>query len=249
MSNLVGRVALVTGASRGIGRAIAESLAKQGAVVVGTATSESGAQKISDYLAEFSQDGSTGLVLDIANSDNVEHTLATMKDTVGMPNILINNAGITGDELFIRMKEDAWNKVVDTNLTGTYRLMKACIRSMIKARFGRIVNLSSVVAFSGNAGQASYSAAKSGIVGLSKSVAQEVASRGVTVNVVAPGFIKTDMTGELGDDVQEKLLEKIPAGSMGEPKDIASAVSFLVSEDARYITGETIHVNGGMLMN
>lgn len=247
--SLKGKIALVTGASRGLGRAIAENLAKAGAIVIGTATSESGAETITNYLAEFGENKSKGLVLDIANPDNVEHLLATMKDSVGHPSILVNNAGITGDELFLRMKEDSWNKVIDTNLTGTYRLMKACIRSMIKARFGRIVNLSSVVAFTGNAGQASYSASKAGIVGLSKSVAQEVASRGITINVVAPGFIKTDMTGELNEQVQEKLLEKIPVGTMGEPADIANAVSFLVSEGARYITGETIHVNGGMLMN
>lgn len=233
------KIALVTGASRGIGKAIAEKLAEQGATVVGTATTEAGANKMSHCK---------GMVLDISNPESIENLISTLTETVGMPQILINNAGITRDNLFMRLSDDDWDNVIVANLTGVFKLMRACIRPMIKAKWGRIVNISSVVAFSGNPGQANYAAAKAGVVGLSKSVAHEVASRGITVNVVAPGFIATDMTDKLSETQQEQLIEKIPAKKMGHVSDIAGAVSYLVSDSASYVTGETIHVNGGMLM-
>lgn len=235
------KVALVTGASRGIGRAIAMQLAEQGLTVVGTATTAEGANSINEF--------GLGIVLDVTNQQSIDDALTTITEKVGAPTILVNNAGITSDNLFMRMKDNEWDKVIDANLTGVFRLMRACIRPMLKDRWGRIVNISSVVAFTGNPGQANYAAAKSGIIGLSKSIASEVASRGITVNVVAPGFIETDMTGALSAEQQEKLLQIIPMGKMGQAKDIALAVQFLVSESASYITGETIHVNGGMLMN
>jgi 3-oxoacyl-[acyl-carrier protein] reductase len=234
------RVALVTGASRGIGRAIAQQLAEQGLVVVGTATSEAGVEKINEFA--------TGLILDVTSQASIDNMLAIMEERVGMPSILVNNAGITADNLFMRMKDEEWSNVIDANLSSVFRMVRACIRPMIKARWGRIVNLSSVVAFTGNAGQANYAAAKAGMIGLTKSLAQEVASRGITVNAVAPGFIETDMTKDLPPEHQEKLLQQIPMARMGQAMDIALAVKFLVSEGASYITGETIHVNGGMLM-
>jgi len=235
------KVALVTGASRGIGRAIAKQLAEQGLIVVGTATSAEGANSINEF--------GLGVVLDVTSQQSIDDALDTITEKVGAPTILVNNAGITSDNLFMRMKDSEWDKVIDANLTGVFKLMRACIRPMLKDRWGRIVNISSVVAFTGNPGQANYAAAKSGIIGLSKSIAIEVASRGITINVVAPGFIETDMTSALSAEQQGKLLQLIPMGRMGQAKDIALAVQFLVSESASYITGETIHVNGGMLMN
>lgn len=234
------KIALVTGASRGIGRAIAQQLAAQGITVVGTATSEAGAASINEF--------GLGLVLDITSQASIDNMLKEMAAKVGMPSILVNNAGVTADNLFIRMKDDEWDKVIDANLSGTFRLIRECIRPMLKARWGRIVNISSVVAFSGNAGQANYAASKAGLIGLTKSIALEIASRGITVNAIAPGFIETDMTKELSAEQQEKLSQQIPMGRMGQAGDIAATVQFLVSEGASYITGETIHVNGGMLM-
>lgn len=235
------KVVLVTGASRGIGRAIAQQLAQQGATVFGTATSAQGAASIDEF--------GTGLVLDVTNQQSIDATLSAMTEKAGMPEILVNNAGITADNLFMRMKDDEWDKVISANLSGVFRLTRACMRSMVKAKWGRIVNISSVVALTGNPGQANYAAAKSGVIGMSKSIAYEVASRGITVNVVAPGFIETDMTNKLTSEQQEKILQQIPMQRMGQAKDIALAVQFLVSDAAAYITGETIHVNGGMLMN
>jgi 3-oxoacyl-[acyl-carrier protein] reductase len=234
------KVALVTGASRGIGRAIAQQLAAQGITVVGTATSAAGAASINEF--------GLGLVLDITSQQSIDNMLEEMTAKVGMPAILVNNAGVTADNLFIRMKDDEWDKVINANLSGTFKLIRACVRPMLKARWGRIVNISSVVAFTGNAGQANYAASKAGVIGLTKSVAMEIASRGITVNAVAPGFIETDMTKDLSAEQQEKLSQQIPMGRMGQAADIAAAVEFLVSEGASYITGETIHVNGGMLM-
>lgn len=238
---LKGKVALVTGASRGIGRAIAQQLAEQGVIVVGTATSAQGAAAINEFAI--------GMVLDVTSQESIDAVLAKMGETVGMPTILVNNAGINADNLFMRMKDEEWDNVIQANLTGIFKIMRACIRPMLKAKWGRIVNISSVVAFTGNAGQANYAAAKSGILGLSKTIAQEVASRGITVNIIAPGFIETDMTKNLTVEQQERLLQQIPMGRMGQSKDIAATVEFLVSDNASYITGETIHVNGGMLMS
>lgn len=248
MTTLNKRVALVTGASRGIGKAIALRLGQDPSfIVVGSATTESGAKNITQYLQEAGIEGQ-GIVLDIGVSSSIEAGLSQMSQTVGMPVVLVNNAGITSDNLFLRMNLDEWSKVIDTNLTGTYRLIHACIRSMVKQRFGRIVNLSSVVGVIGNSGQANYAASKAGIIGLSKSLGRELASRGITVNVVAPGFIDTDMTRSLSEEQQAKLLEQIPMGRMGQPEDIAHMVAFLASDQAAYITGETFHVNGGMYM-
>lgn len=234
------KVALVTGASRGIGKAIAQQLATQGITVVGTATSEAGAQAINQFA--------TGMVLDVTSQTSIDSLFENMEKTVGLPTILVNNAGITADNLFMRMKDEQWDDVINANLTSVFKMTRACIRPMLKARWGRIVNISSVVAFTGNAGQSNYTAAKSGMIGLTKSIAQEVASRGITVNAVAPGFIETDMTKDLPTEQQANLLQHIPMARMGQAIDIAMAVQFLVSEGAGYITGETIHVNGGMLM-
>jgi 3-oxoacyl-[acyl-carrier protein] reductase len=243
--SLEGKVALVTGASRGIGKAIAESLQSQGAVVIGTATTEKGAESISSYLSDK---GGAGLALNVTDNASIESVLGLINDKYGAPQILVNNAGITKDNLFLRLNEDEWQSVIDTNLTGVYRLTKACIRNMFKKRWGRIISIGSVVGASGNAGQANYAAAKAAIIGFTKSVAQEVAGRGVTANVVSPGFIDTDMTRDLPDSVKEELLKRIPMKRLGQAEDIANAVSFLASESANYITGETIHVNGGMYM-
>ena len=249
MVTLNKRVALVTGASRGIGKAIALRLGQDAnTIVVGSATTESGAKNITQYLQEAGIEGQ-GIALDIGTKDSIEEALAQMTKSIGMPAILVNNAGITSDNLFLRMNIEEWSKVIDTNLTGTYRLIHACIRSMVKQRFGRIVNLSSVVGVIGNSGQANYAASKAGIIGLSKSLGRELASRGITVNVVAPGFIDTDMTRTLSEEQHAKLLEQIPMGRMGQPEDIAHMVAFLVSDQASYITGETFHVNGGMYMS
>lgn len=239
------KIALVTGATRGIGRAISEELIAKGAFVIGTATSEKGAEAISAYLGEKGK----GLVLNVADAESIEQVLAQIKAEFGDIDILVNNAGITRDNLLMRMKDEEWFDIIQTNLTSVYRLSKAMLRTMMKKRFGRIITIGSVVGSMGNAGQTNYCAAKAGLVGFSKSLAKEVASRGITVNVVAPGFIATDMTEELTDDQKNAILSQIPAGQLGQAKDIAKAVAFLASDDAGYITGETIHVNGGLYMN
>ena len=245
MSQLDGKIALVTGASRGIGKAIATQLAQQGATVIGTASSENGAQAIIDYLSEL---GGQGFALNVTDKDSVDATLKAINEAHGGIDILVNNAGITRDNLLMRMKDDEWQDIIDTNLTSIFTLSKAVLRGMMKKRFGRIVNIGSVVGSAGNAGQANYAAAKAGVIGFSKSMAREVASRGITINVVAPGFIDTDMTKALSDDQKEAIFKDIPANRLGEPDEIAATVAFLVSDGAAYITGETIHVNGGMYM-
>ncbi len=242
---LDGRVALVTGATRGIGAAIAQTLAAAGAQVVGTATSEGGAETISAALGENGR----GIVMNIADPESVDAAMADVKNAEGPPAIVINNAGITRDNLLMRMSAEQWDDVISTNLSGVYRVCKASLRGMMKARYGRIVNIASVIAVMGNAGQANYAAAKAGIIGFSKSLAREVGSRNITVNVVAPGFIDTDMTRVLPEAQRDSMLTRIPLGRLGEPQDIAAAVAFLVSPGGAYITGETLHVNGGMLMD
>lgn len=242
--NLSGKIALVTGASRGIGRAIAEKLVACGATVIGTATTENGAQAISQYLGSNGK----GVALNVTDEKSIESVLDAIKAQFGDIDILVNNAGITRDNLLMRMKDQEWQDIIDTNLTSIFRLSKALMRSMMKKRYGRIVTIGSVVGTMGNAGQANYAAAKAGLIGFSKSLAREVASRGITVNVVAPGFIETDMTKALSDEQRTAILSQIPANRLGDPKDIANAVAFLVSDDASYITGETLHVNGGMYM-
>ncbi len=242
------RVALITGASRGIGKAIALKLGQEpGLTVIGSATTEKGANAITEYLGAAGIVGQ-GIALDIGSPVSIESALERLNIIAGMPDILVNNAGITSDNLFLRMDIDEWSKVIDTNLTGTYRLTHACIRSMMKRRFGRIVNMSSVVGVTGNAGQVNYAASKAGIIGLTKSLAREIGSRGITVNAVAPGFIATDMTESLSEEQHKKLLEQIPVGRMGQPEEVADVVSFLISSRAAYITGETLHINGGMYM-
>jgi 3-oxoacyl-[acyl-carrier protein] reductase len=242
---LDGRIALVTGATRGIGAAIAATLAAAGATVVGTATSDSGAATISAAL----EGKGRGLVMDISNIESVDAAMADIQKTEGAPAIVINNAGITRDNLLMRMNADQWDDVISTNLSGVYRVCKASLRGMMKARYGRIVNIASVIGVMGNAGQANYAAAKAGIIGFSKSMAREVGSRNITVNVVAPGFIDTDMTRVLPEAQRDSMLTRIPLGRLGEAEDIAAAVTFLVSPGGAYITGETLHVNGGMLMD
>jgi len=241
------QVALVTGASRGIGKAILHALAAEGLAVVGTATTQNGANKIQEELKSNGFDGHA-LVLDVTQEDSIKSCLGNIKEIYSAPTILVNNAGITKDNLLMRMKDDEWNDVINTNLSSMYRLSKACLRDMMKAKTGRIVNISSVVGSSGNAGQTNYAAAKAGIFGFTKSLAQEVGSRGITVNAIAPGFIETDMTDELNEEQQKALISNIPLGRMGNVKDIAEAVKFLVSDNAAYITGETIHINGGLYM-
>ncbi|BDX06646.1 3-oxoacyl-ACP reductase FabG [Planctobacterium marinum] len=244
MSNLNGKVALVTGASRGIGKAIALALVEQGATVVGTATSENGAAAIGEYLEE----SGAGKVLDVSNPESIETLLAEIKTQFGDIDILVNNAGITRDNLLMRMKEDEWQSILDTNLTSIFRMSKAVLRPMMKKRAGRIINIGSVVGSSGNPGQTNYSAAKAGLIGFSKSMAREIASRGITVNVVSPGFIDTDMTKVLTDDQKSGIMKDVPMERLGKPEEIAATVAFLASDGAAYITGETIHVNGGMFM-
>jgi len=241
---LSGRVALVTGASRGIGAAIAEALGAAGATVIGTATSSEGASRISAALG----DGSRGAVLDIASEESVQALFGDLLKREGAPTIVVNNAGITRDNLLLRMKAEEWEDVLATNLSGAYRVCKAGLRGMMKARHGRIINIASVIGVMGNAGQTNYAAAKAGIIGFSKSLAREVGSRMITVNVVAPGFIDTDMTRILGDEQRQAMLGQVPLGRLGEASEIAAAVTFLASDGAAYITGETLHVNGGMLM-
>ena len=242
---LAGEIALVTGASRGIGAAIADTLAAQGAKVIGTATSEAGAAAISERLAPY---GGVGRVLDVADGAQVEALVEAIGKEFGAIGILVNNAGITRDNLLMRMKDEDWQAILDTNLSSVFRTSKAVMRGMMKARRGRIINIASVIGLTGNAGQANYAAAKAGIIGFSKSLAKEIGSRGVTVNVVAPGFIDTDMTRSLPEDARNALLGQIALGRLGEAQDIANAVAFLAGPHASYITGETLHVNGGMYM-
>jgi 3-oxoacyl-[acyl-carrier protein] reductase len=240
-------LALVTGASRGIGKAIALELGRRGARIVGTATSEAGAQAIGSWLAEAGIAG-RGLVLDVASDASVEACFKDLEATEGAPSILVNNAGVTRDGLLLRMSAADWNTVLETDLSAVYRTCKAAIRGMMKARRGRIVNIASVIAVMGNAGQTNYAAAKAGMIGFSKSLAREIGSRGITVNVVAPGFIVTDMTEALSEAQRAALLAQVPLGRLGSPEDVAQAVAFLASPAAAYVTGETLHVNGGMYM-
>ena len=242
------KTALVTGATRGIGRAIALRLGSQGATIVGTATSDAGAKSITKYLREANIAGS-GMVLNVTDSDSIEAIVSETESTYGAPSILVNNAGITRDNLLVRMKDDDWDDIINTNLTPIYKLSKRCLRAMTKARSGRIITITSVVGVMGNAGQTNYAAAKAGVIGFSKSLAREVGARGITVNAVAPGFIDTDMTSSLADEHKTALLLQVPIKRLGTPEEIAGAVSYLASDDAAYITGETIHVNGGMYMN
>jgi 3-oxoacyl-[acyl-carrier protein] reductase len=247
-SMLDAEIALVTGASRGIGAAIATELSRLGAKVAGTATTEGGASRIAARFADADRAG-IGLCLDVTQPTSIEAALAAVEEQLGgRPTILVNNAGITRDNLLMRMKAQEWDEILDTNLSSVFRLCKACMRAMTKARHGRIINISSVVGVSGNAGQCNYAAAKAGLIGFSKSLAREIGPRGVTVNVVAPGFIDTDMTRELPEAQREALLGSIPLGRLGTPEEIAAAVAFLASPAAAYVTGQTIHVNGGMLM-
>lgn len=245
--SLEGKVALVTGASRGIGKAIAEKLGSQGATVIGTATSDNGAEAITGYLAEAGIKG-IGKKLNVSDMDSVLEVISDIKTEFGDVTILVNNAGITRDNLMLRMKEDEWLDVINTNLSSMFRTAKAALKGMTKARWGRIINISSVIGSMGNAGQSNYGAAKAGIEGFSRSLAKEIGSRGITVNTIAPGFIQTDMTKDLPEAQKEALLSQVPAGRLGNPEEIASAVAFFASEDSAYITGETLHVNGGMYM-
>lgn len=247
MTNSEEKVALVTGASRGIGKAIAETLGKQGFVVIGTATTESGAEKITENLKSLNIKGQ-GMPLNVTSADEVTNTIKAITDTYGAPLVLVNNAGITKDNLLMRMKDDEWYDVVETNLNAVFRVTKACLRGMTKARWGRVINISSVVGSMGNPGQSNYAATKAGVAGFSRSLAAEIGSRGITVNTVAPGFIDTDMTKNLPDEQRQALQKQIAVGRLGNPEEIASTVCFLAGDGAAYITGETIHVNGGMYM-
>jgi 3-oxoacyl-[acyl-carrier protein] reductase len=244
---IAGLLAVVTGASRGIGRAIADALAQQGAIVIGTATTEPGAAAIDQQLRSSDPAG-RGLVLDVSNQASVDRFMQAVADSYGSPAILVNNAGITRDNLLLRMKEEEWDSVIATNLTSVYRLSKAVLKGMMKARHGRIINISSVVALSGNPGQANYAAAKAGMIGFSKSLAREVASRGITVNTVAPGFIESDMTRSLEPAQVDALRKNIPSGELGTAADVAAAVVYLASDAGRYVTGETLNINGGLQM-
>lgn len=245
--SLENEVALITGASRGIGKCIALALGKQGATVIGTATSDKGAQAISDYLTAEGITG-LGLCMNVTDQASITDGVKQATEKFGAPSILVNNAGITRDNLLMRMKDEEWDDIISTNLSSVYRVSKTCLRAMTKARKGRIISTGSVVGISGNAGQTNYAAAKAGLMGFSKALAREVGSRGITVNVVAPGFIDTDMTRGLPDAAREALLGQIPLGRLGQPEEIANAVAFLASPGAGYITGETLHVNGGMYM-
>lgn len=246
--SIEGKVALVTGATRGIGKAVAEELGRQGAVVVGTATSGAGASAISEYLAAANIAG-TGMVLNVADAESVDSVIKQVQEQFGAVAVLVNNAGITRDNIMLRMKDDEWDGVLETNLTSVYRVAKGCLRGMTKARWGRIINISSVVASMGNAGQANYAAAKAGMEGFSRALAQEIASRNITVNCVAPGFIDTDMTSGLPEEHKAALTSRIPMSRLGQPEEIAAVVGFLASQGGGYVTGETIHVNGGMYMS
>jgi 3-oxoacyl-[acyl-carrier protein] reductase len=242
------KVALVTGASRGIGKSIAVALGETGATVIGTATSGGGADSISAYLDEAGIKGK-GMVLQVQDAESVDQVVKAIAEEFSPVTILVNNAGITRDNLLMRMKDDEWNEVIDTNLNALYRVSKACLRGMTKARWGRIINITSVVGAMGNMGQSNYAATKAGAAGFSRALAREVASRGITVNAVAPGFIATDMTEVLPDEQRDFLLGQIPLGRLGDPGEVAGVVAFLASEQAAYVTGETIHVNGGMYMS
>jgi 3-oxoacyl-[acyl-carrier protein] reductase len=242
------QIALVTGASRGIGKAIADVLGRRGATVIGTATTEQGAQAISAALAEAGIRGE-GKVLDVTDPDSVAALVRDVTESYGTPAILVNNAGITRDNLLMRMKDEEWDEVIETNLTSAFRMCRACLKGMMKARFGRIIMISSVIGATGNPGQANYAATKAGVIGFAKSLAREIGSRGITVNAVAPGFIDTDMTRALPEEQRAALLGQIALGRLGDVTDIANTVAFLASGDAGYITGETIHVNGGMYMH
>src|SRR5690554_3631868 len=243
---LKGEIALVTGASRGIGAAIADLLAEQGATVIGTATSQAGADAIGERLSGLGT--GHGRVIDVSDGDALDALIAAIGKEFGAISILVNNAGITRDNLLMRMKDEDWQAILDTNLTSVYRSSKAVMRGMMKARRGRIINIASVIGVTGNAGQANYAAAKAGVIAFSKSLAREIGSRGVTVNVVAPGFIATDMTRDLPEDAKQEMAGQIALGRLGEPADVAAAVAFLAGPSAAYITGETLHVNGGMYM-
>ncbi|MBQ0764501.1 3-oxoacyl-ACP reductase FabG [Marinobacter psychrophilus] len=245
--SLEGKVALVTGATRGIGKAVARALAEQGAEVIGTATTTAGAESISAELQASGFKG-YGLVMNVADLKSIEDGLKTIAEKSGAPLILVNNAGITRDNLLLRLKDDDWADVLETNLTSVYRTSKAVLRGMAKARWGRVINISSVVASMGNAGQGNYCAAKAGVEGFTRSLAKEMSARGITANCVAPGFIDTDMTRKLDDGQRDAMLNVIPAGRLGEPEEVAAVVAFLASNAAAYVTGETIHVNGGMYM-
>jgi 3-oxoacyl-[acyl-carrier protein] reductase len=240
-------LAVVTGASRGIGQAIALDLGARGATVIGTATSDKGARAIADALEQNGIRG-TGMVLDVTDADSIAAFFKAVQDEYGSPTVLVNNAGITRDNLMMRMKDDEWDAVISTNLSSAFRMSKACLRGMMKARRGRIITISSIIGATGNPGQANYAATKAGVIGFTKSLAREVGSRGITVNAVAPGFIDTDMTRALPEEQRKHLLDQIPMARLGDVKDIANAVAFLASEEASYITGETLHVNGGMFM-
>ncbi|SFF94618.1 3-oxoacyl-[acyl-carrier-protein] reductase [Duganella sp. CF458] len=246
---LANQVALVTGASRGIGKAIAQELARQGAKVIGTATTEAGAEAISAYLAELGAAAGKGMVLNVTNAEQCAAIIDDISKSHGAVGILVNNAGITQDQLAMRMKDEEWDSVIATNLTSVGRLSRAVLRGMMKAKTGRIINITSVVASAGNPGQMNYAAAKAGVEGMTRALAREIGSRNITVNSVAPGFIDTDMTKALGEDQHTALLTQIPLGRLGKPEDIAAAVAFLASPAAAYITGTTLHVNGGMYMN
>ena len=245
MTDQPGKIALVTGASRGIGAAIAGTLAEAGYRVIGTATSDAGAESIQSRLGDVN---GAGMVLNVTSAESVDRLMGNVREQFGDPLILINNAGITQDNILLRMKEEEWCQVIDTNLTALYRLSKACVRGMTKARWGRIVNVTSVVGSMGNAGQSNYAATKAGAEGMARSLARELGSRDITVNCIAPGFIDTDMTRALADEQRNALQSQIPLGRLGAPEDVAATVAFLVSDAAGYITGETIHVNGGLYM-
>ncbi|MCF7982505.1 MAG: 3-oxoacyl-ACP reductase FabG [Pseudomonadales bacterium] len=242
-----GKVALVTGATRGIGKAIAAELSARGVIVIGTATSDAGASSIKQHLATLGNKG-TGMVLNVSDTESVKQAFEFMANNYGAPSIVVNNAGVTRDNIMLRMKDDEWDEVINTNLTSIYRVTKAALRAMTKGRWGRIINISSVVGSMGNAGQANYAASKAGLEGFTRALAREVASRDITVNAVAPGFIDTDMTKDLPEAHKESLLTQIPANRLGRAEEIAATVGFLASDAAAYITGETIHVNGGMYM-
>ncbi len=246
--SLKDEIAIVTGASRGIGKAIALALGARGATVIGTATSDAGADKISEYLAVAGIKGK-GIALNVTEQESIDGVLDAVQKAFGVPTILVNNAGITRDNLLMRMKDEEWDAIMDTNLKSVYRMSKACLRGMAKARKGRIISIASVVGAMGNAGQTNYAAAKAGIFGFTKALAREVGARGITVNAVAPGFIDTDMTRTLADEHKEALLKQIPLNRLGQPEEVAATVAFLASPEAAYITGETMHVNGGMYMS